>query len=200
MSTDWAKVYEKLYGRPITQPGPLPEAAVMEKVVDAFSDSLLGKGSQIRKQVYMEANKAGLPLNMVPYFLALLNEGSLNWPSMSSDQELGLRLIVDVLKESGAFPAYKMTVLPGLEYDKPMDNALKNLGLWGQTRFLADLFKDYAAIIKHHQGTFLKARPEVPKGSEGVILNIYVRDSVKKRPHNYQFGHLVQKAFRLMFD
>ena len=196
---DWAKVYEKLYGHPLGQSGPNPEAKVIEQSADSLSDSLLTKGRLVRRQLSVEIQKAGLPTDVIPFLMALLDEGSDNWPPMSPDQQLGLNLVVSVLKESGDFPSTKMSMLPGLQYNKMIDDIMKNLGTWGQTKLLGEFVKDYMTVIKRYQGAFAKAIPEIPKGSEGAILSVYLQQAIKKRPFNYQFGHLLKKAIELMF-
>jgi hypothetical protein len=196
---DWAKVYERLYGHPLGTPVP-PETEVIEQAADSLSDSLLEKGPLVLRQLSVEIQTAGLPAEAVPFLLSLLDEGSDNWPPMSPSQQLGLNLAISVLKESGSFPSIEMTTLPSLQYDKAFNDVMKNLGTWGETKFLGEFVRAYAAVIKRYQKAFSKVVPLIPKGSEGAILSIYLRHAIKNRPFNYQFGHLLKKAIKLMFE
>lgn len=199
MTIDWAKVYEKLYGHPVTQPGPDAIDAVIEKAAEEVADLFLEKARFVLKQVTEESRQPGMPPDAISRILALMNAGEEFWPSMNPVQAQGLDFAVSILKDSGDFPYKMISTDPVPERDPSVDAAIMNLGTWGQTRLLGKLFEDYAKVIERYQGAFAEAMPVIPEGSEGAILNIYLRRYVELRPHNYHFGHLTRKGLALMF-
>ncbi len=196
---DWAKIHERLFGYPADQPGPPPEAPIVESAIEALADAFLGKGRLVYRQIALEAQKAGIPASVMPYLYALLDGGSANWPPMTEDQKKGIVLAIDLLKQSGHKTKIKLNALPGLEYEKALDEVLLKLGTWGQTKLLGEFIREYASVLKSYRDEIRKIHPEIPRGSEEAILSAYIQQALKKRPFSYQFGHLLKKAIELAF-
>jgi len=133
MTFDWGKAHEVLYGYPAGSEEPL-ETKVVARAVDDFVEDLLKRGNAIIRQAAYEANKAGLPVEGIPYFYFLLDEQSENWPQMHPMKRQGLDLVASILKESGKMPPYSrvMSILPPSS-ERSVHLALDNLGTWGAT-------------------------------------------------------------------
>lgn len=200
LTLDWNKAHEILFGYPLGQKEP-PELKVVNKAVDGFVDDLLSLGNTVVRQVAIEADKAGLPTETLPYFFFLLDKQAANWPQMSSDDRRGLNLAVAILKESGKMPPYTgVMALPDSQHERAADAALKSLGRWGASKFLANVVGAYQRVLERFERDLRKARPDVPRGSEDAYLNAFIRAALKKRPFSFTHGQLAQQAIEMIFE
>lgn len=197
---DWGKIHERLFGYPSDQAGPPPEAPIVEQAAEDFAEAILEKSVLVNRQISAEIREAGIPADFIPYLYALLDDGPPSWPVLSSEQQQGLDLALDILRNSGDKPVLPLRVLPGRQYEREIDTALKNLGQWSQTKFRAEIIRDYAKTLQRHQGALRKLHPEIPRGSEGSVLSTYLQEALKRRPFNYNFGNLAKKALIFMFE
>lgn len=196
---NWGKIHERLLGYPIDQTGPSVETQVADRAIAVLGEAFLKKASLVRKQLGLEIQKAGLPANATPYLYNVLGD-SRNWPQMSLNQKRGLSLAIELLQQTGNKPRFRLEELPGFEYEKAIDDILKNLGTWGETKLLAEFLREYTNVIRKFQGELRKVHPTMTPEVEEAVLGAYIQQSLKKRSFNYVSGHMLKKAIELAFN
>jgi hypothetical protein len=178
--------------------GPTPTE---DQVVDSFAEDFLTKkvwpqGNQFIKQVVLEANKAGLPHDYLPYVFWMLVEGRKHWPQMDPESAKALRLARDLAMSQGLMPNYRPAMrMPPPELEATVDRVLRGLGFWVLKDMGSALLRDYAASLQKWQGLMAKVVGDtLPAEKAAIYLKMLFETYLKRRPGHFLDGMLLERV------
>lgn len=199
MSVNWEAVYQKLYGQPFDQTEEPEWVKMTNKVVDAFHDVVLAQAKPFVRQVAIETDKAGVPMDYLQYVFFILMEHHASWPPMPKRLSTALGLGRDIMVAGGMLPPYRagLAVPPG-EVEDSINLALQKLAEWCGLHLALAIIKGYGGLMKKYSPAIRRIQPKTPEGFEDTVLDALVGNALADRPQTYTNGHLLY-AVKLAF-
>jgi len=191
VKTNWKAIHQKLFGRGIGQP-ETEENKLLARIMKDFEAVVLKQGKAFVRQVAIESDKAGVPMEWLPYIFFLLKEQRKNWPDMPKKQERALAVGRDIMDAAGDTPPYHAALrLPPSEIEEAVDTAFQNLALWCQTILASTIGQGLVKIFKKYAKAIEKLRPDVPKRRGPIYLRAAVMLALETRPTQFPHGLLL---------
>jgi len=188
---DWNRVHEKLFGRPIGQP-ERPEQALIRRFAEDFSRAVLKQSSPFVRQVAVEAGKAGLAPQWLPYVFYTLMEAQESWPTMSKGMTRALAIGRDIMKETGAAPSYRGSLqLPPVEAEEAVTKALVGLATWCYSGMTLAIGRDFQKLLKKYEREAARVGENVPEGQEAVYLRVMLTHALDENHTRYPNGYIL---------
>lgn len=178
--------------------GPTPTE---DQVVDSFARDMAEKilwpqANELIKQVVLEANKAGLPHNYLPYVFWLLVEQYRSWPEMHPKASGALKLARDLAVSQMVVPNYRPALsIPPSEYEPAVDQVMKGLGMWALRDMGNALLRGYASTLKKWERLMARAVGDtLPADKAGIYLKTLFEAYLARQPGQFLDGMLLERV------
>ena len=160
---------------------------VAKTALEALSGKIVGRANSVVRQIAIEADKAGMPMEFLQYVFYTLNEQQRRWPSLTANQKKSLNWALRLINETNAMPRYHAGIeVPPTEHEFTVDVAIKELAAWCNTVLFRDVLKDYKDVLKKHAKAYGKASPECAKVAESCLqahMELIARSSPRTVPN-----------------
>jgi hypothetical protein len=191
MSIDWGAVHQRLLGRPAGVPES-KEQQLLGRFLRAFERVVLKQGSAFVRQVAVEADNAGVPLEWLPYVFFVIREQRRDWPPMGAGAERALGVGRDIMEASGSTPSYREILgVPPSEIESALDAALQRLATWCLSTLAISIGKGFADLLKKYARPIEKLREDIPKGKGTTYLRAVATQALNDNPTRFPNGLLL---------
>ena len=193
---DWGVIHQKLYGRPLDESASDVKAdKILKDLAEDWRTAILKQSKPFLVQVAVEANKAGLPLEYLPYVFFVIVEGRKDWPTMSKTIGRPLAVGRDIMAAAGDIPPYRSALtLPPSEHEKVIDQTLQRLGLWCATKMAGAIIMSLSKLLTKYSKKIEKIHRDIPKGMGGTYLRAVLSQTLDNNPARFQDGVLLWKT------
>jgi len=173
-----------------------------KKVLAAFGKDfekfLLSQASLITRTIVEIANKSGYDTGYLQYLFYVLFERSQDWPSLPKKSFGALKTLPKILTAAGEIPHYRDGLqTPDLDNEQKMDDILKKLAVWAQTKFTSQILRGYLALLKKHLRAWLNASPDTSEDKGISVLKYIFEDSLLRLPI-YTYSDLMDSVMRFI--
>ncbi len=164
---------------------------VAKDALEAFSSKITARANSVVRQVAIEADKAGMPMEYLQYVYYTLNEQQRRWPNLAKRHKAALQFALRLVNEVGAMPRYHAGIqVPPTEFEATVDTAITALAAWCNSSLFFDILKDYKGILKQFSKPYVKAKPECAKVAE-ACLQAHMEQIARTAPRSVANGELI---------
>lgn len=184
--------------------GPTPsEDQVVDHFADDFVEHVLWPSStSFLRQVVLEANKAGIPSQYLPYVFWALVDGRKWWPNMHPMMVKGLRIALSLVRSQGDMPNYRGALsTPPPEMHTALDQTIKGLAMWTLNGWAPSLIGGYTKMLKKWERQMVRAVGDsLPSDKAMAYLKVLFEGYLRKQPGRFLDGMLLERVvFDLLF-
>lgn len=191
------KLWEKWWGK------GQPESPVLgeDEIVFAFAEDLVTEvlwpiTTSTLRQVVIEANKAGLPHEYLPYVFWILVENKNRWPRMHPKEKEALQIALQLVISQGEMPNYRPAMsLPPSEMEPAVDQVVGGLAKWALIHMGSHVAKGYSSLLSHWANRMARATGDtLPVGKAGMYLRLLFETYLREKPRHFLDGVLLERV------
>jgi hypothetical protein len=142
----------------------ITEEGLIQEIAQLLPAALVSPkwGHALVRQVTVEANRAGITYEYLPYVFKILMEQPQGWPRVADREALFIGR--EIMARAGVVPDYSRAVVlpPGMEEEDAVDTVIQRMSVWCAGPMYAELSTAYDELLFARTG-------KVPKATEGAI-------------------------------
>ena len=195
------RLWKKWTGKPSYQ-GP---SRTEDSVVDAFATDLAKtaiapQSKAFVRQVAVEASKAGVPSEYLPYIFWLITEKRDGWPPLDPGQAEALSIARSLTLSEGDMPFYTSTMtVPPVEMESRVDQAIDKVAMWAWGPMSAKMLRGYSAALKKWAPQMASVATELPPDKSATYLKMLFEAHLSRNPDRFLDGPLMERVVAELF-
>jgi len=159
------------------------EKKVLYALGKDFTKLLYEQSNSIIQAIVEIANKSGYHPEGLPYLFFVLFERKKDWPRLSKGDFGAMNVLTNILAAAGEVPSYRNGLkVPDKENEKILDDVLKKVAIWMQTKLAAQLLRGYVGLLKKYAPAWLNASEDTTADKAIGVLKYIFEESILGLP------------------